>query len=314
MFYPDSRPGITRRRCGRGFTYFAPDGTRIEDAAERERLKSMAVPPAYENVWMSPRANGHLMATGFDARARKQYRYHPEWAAARAAEKFGDLAEFGAALPRIRRAMARDLSEPPGEARFAHAAALLLIDRLALRVGNPHYVEENGTHGATTLTRRHLHLRDGELHLEFVSKGGARLRRVIRSGRLMRVLQAARDLPGAELFTWHDADGTLHSVGSESLNQYLGEIGGNGDFSAKTFRTWAGSLAAFAHHRAHPDTTIRDMSQAAADVLANTPTVARTSYIHPKVVALVGKEASTPLPEPRSGLSGHETALLDLIG
>lgn len=313
VYYPDDRPGIARHRHGRGFTYRAADGTTIARGPERTRLEAMAVPPAYDRVWMSPLNNGHLMATGFDTRARKQYRYHPDWSAARSAEKFANLPAFGEALPRIRGRISRDLNDrDAGEPRFALAAALLLIDATAMRVGNAVYAAENGTYGATTLTRRHLRLRDGAIDLSWVAKGGQRQRRRIRSKRLMRVLQAARDLPGAELFTWLDEAGEVHSVSSSSLNAYLAEIGGCEDFSAKTFRTWAGTLAAFEHHQAEPEATITGMAKAASQVLANTPTVARNAYIHPKVIDLAG-EAPQDLPDARRGLSKAETGVLALL-
>ncbi|EAQ01049.1 putative DNA topoisomerase I protein [Pseudooceanicola batsensis HTCC2597] len=314
VYYPDDRPGISRRRCGRGFTYRAPDGTTIARGPERRRLEAMAVPPAYERVWMSPVANGHLMATGFDARARKQYRYHPDWSAAKSAEKFASLAAFGEALPRIRGRISRDLNHrEAGEERFALAAALLLIDATAMRVGNEAYAAENGTYGATTLRRRHLRLVDGSLALSWRAKGGQKMNRRIRSRRLMRVLQAARDLPGAELFTWLDAGGTVRRVTSTTLNGYLADIGGCESFTAKTFRTWAGSLAGFEYHQtAAEGATIKGMTQAAAEVLANTPTVARSAYVHPRIIDLVGREPA-PLPEARRGLSKPETGLLEVL-
>jgi len=320
VFYPDSRPGIARMRCGRGFTYVAADGTRVERGAERARLEAMAVPPAWERVWMTPRANGHLWATGVDGRARKQYRYHPDWSAARAEVKYDSLAAFGAALPGIRRAIARDLRKSPGDEAFAHAAALLLIDETAIRVGSDAYAAENGTYGATTLRRRHLRLVDGAIRLAWTGKGGRKERRVIRSRRLMRALQAARDLPGATLFTWEDENGVVRRVGSSSLNAWLADVGGRkasdgeGRFTAKTFRTWAGSLAAFELHLRAPDSSPTALAKAAAERLANTPTVARSSYIHPKIMDLAGSEAATRLPPvPRKGLSRAESAMLRLI-
>ncbi|WP_136634936.1 DNA topoisomerase IB [Pseudooceanicola onchidii] len=314
VYYPDDRPGITRARHGRGFTYRGPDGTTIARGPERRRLEAMAVPPAYDRVWMTPLDNGHLMATGFDDRSRKQYRYHPDWSAARSAEKFAVLPAFGEALPKIRGRISRDLNNrEAGEAEFALAAALLLIDETAMRVGNPVYAAENGTYGATTLTRRHLRLRDGGLDLSWMAKGGKKVRRRIRSKRLMRVLQAARDLPGAELFTWVDDAGAAHKVTSSALNGYLSEIGGHDGFTAKTFRTWAGSLAAFECHLAEGEgATIKSMAQAASEALANTPTVARNSYIHPKVIDLVGVDAAD-LPEGRRGLSKAEAGMLKIL-
>ena len=314
VYYPDDRPGITRRRHGRGFTYRGPDGTTIARGAERTRLEAMAVPPAYDRVWMTPLDNGHLMATGYDARARKQYRYHPDWSAAKAAEKFAALPAFGETLPRIRGRISRDLNNrEAGDERFALAAALLLIDETAMRVGNDVYAAENGTYGATTLQRRHLRLRDAGLDLSWTAKGGQKVRRRIRSKRLMRALQAARDLPGAELFTWIGPEGDLRRVTSNSLNAYLAEIGGQEGFTAKTFRTWAGSLAAYdCHRREGEGATIRSMTEAAAAALANTPAIARTSYVHPAVIGLAGQEAAL-LPEARRGLSKAETGLLELL-
>lgn len=314
VYYPDDRPGITRHKHGRGFTYRAPDGTTVARGAERRRLESMAVPPAYVRVWMSPLDNGHLMATGFDARDRKQYRYHPDWSAARSAEKYASLPAFGEALPKIRGRISRDLNtREAGDERFSLAAALLLIDETAMRIGNTAYAAENGTYGATTLTGRHLSLRDGVLHLSWAAKGGQRVRRRIRSKRLMKVLQMARDLPGAELFSWVDEEGAVRRVTSSTVNAYLADIGGCESFTAKTFRTWAGSLAAFECHRSEgEEATIRAMTEAAAAALANTATVARNSYVHPAVIGLAGSEPQ-PLPDARRGLSKAETGLLTLL-
>jgi len=313
VYYPDDRPGISRRRHGRGFTYRGSDGTTIARGAERKRLEAMAVPPAYEQVWMSPLDNGHLMATGKDARSRKQYRYHPEWSAAKSAEKFSALPAFAEALPRIRRRISRDLTNrEAGEEQFSLAAALLLIDQTAIRVGNAAYATENGTYGATTLRSRHLRLKDGTLHLSWTAKGGQRVKRRLRSKRLMRVLQAARDLPGAELFTWIDDDGDVRKVTSTTLNDYLVEIGGSDQFTAKTFRTWAGSLAAYECHRAEEGSTITAMARAASEALSNTPTVARNSYVHPAVIDLAGATPAS-LPDARRGLSKAETGLLGVL-
>lgn len=314
VYYPDDRPGITRHRHGRGFTYRAADGTTVARGAERSRLEAMAVPPAYDRVWMSPLGNGHLMATGYDARERKQYRYHPDWSAARSEEKYAALPAFGDALPRIRGRISRDLNQrEAGDERFALAAALLLIDETAMRVGNAAYAAENGTYGATTLTGRHVTLKDGTLSLRWRAKGGKAARRTIRSKRLMRVLQAARDLPGAELFSWITQDGETRSVSSSDINAYLADIGGCEDFSAKTFRTWAGSVAAFTCHQAEgAGATIKSMTTKAAETLSNTPTVARNSYVHPAVIDLAGQPAA-PLPEARHGLTKAETGLLDLL-
>lgn len=312
-YYPDSRPGIRRERRGRGFSYVAPDGTRIDRGPERLRLEKMGVPPAYDRVWMCPLPNGHLMATGFDARGRKQYRYHPDWHAARAETKFGNLAEFGRALPAIRRRIDRDLRAEAGEPDFALAAALALIDRLALRVGHDEYARENGSHGALTLRRRHLRLSDDGLRLCFTAKGGRKVNRLVRDRGLQRALEKARDLPGAVLLGWIDAEGRPHAVHSHALNRYLSDAGGAAGFTAKTFRTWTGTLAAFDLLRAGQAPTIRAMAEAAAERLHNTPAIARKSYIHPQVIAGAGGLPDLPPSLDLRGLRAGERALLAFL-
>jgi len=296
-YYPDSAPGISRRRCGKGFSFFAPDGSCIKDKQERARLVSLAVPPAYEKVWITPHENGHLLATGFDAKGRKQYRYHPLWAEAQAEEKYAALAEFGETLPRLRRRVRRDLKSELGAQDFALAAAVSMIDRLSLRVGNQVYAKTNSTYGTLTLKRKHLRLRDGKLQATFTAKGGKRVRRQIANRTLMRALEKIRDLPGAELLTWLDDDGNPRSLTSSVLNDYIAEATGTEGFSAKTFRTWAGTLAAFEVALDEENPTIKAMSEAAAKRLHNTPTIARNSYIHPQVIDLC--ETARPLPKAR---------------
>lgn len=294
IYYPDARPGISRRRCGRGFRYIAADGTSIDRGPERERLEKMAVPPAYERVWMTPIPNGHLMATGFDARERKQYRYHPDWAEARSETKFAALPAFGRALSAIRRRVARDLAEEPGELEFALAAAVMMIDRLSLRVGHEDYARQNGSYGALTLRRKHVRFSRGAIRLDFTAKGGKRVRRQLADRSLQRVLEKTRHLPGAELLTWRDRAGSVRNLGSDQLNRYLAEAAKTEGVTAKTFRTWAGTLAAFGVAETG-GATIKAMAEAAAERLHNTPTIARTSYIHPRVIDLAG--TSDPLPE-----------------
>ena len=318
VYYPDSRPGIARVRRGRGFSYIAPDGTTIDCAVERARLASLAVPPAYRRVWICPLPNGHLQATGFDDRERKQYRYHPLWSEFRARRKFDNLPAFARTLPRIRRRIARDLEADPGSQRFALAALAALIDRLGLRVGSRDYLDANGSYGATTLKRRHLRLLPDRIVLKYRAKGGARVQQTLKNPRLHRVLQEIDDLPGADLFTWLDAQGDPHPLRSETVNDYLGEISGEAAHTAKTFRTWLGTLRAFQTAEAAGDgrLTVKAMAAAAAEQLGNTPTIARNSYIHPDVIALADRD-----PDERrrklaaaagvriNGLSGREAAL-----
>ncbi|MGR3756299.1 MAG: DNA topoisomerase IB [Tranquillimonas sp.] len=314
VYYPDDRPGITRRRCGRGFTYRAPDGTTIDDRDERRRLAALAGPPAYEDVWICPRRDGHLQASGRDARQRKQYRYHPQWTEFRAQRKYSDLVEFGHALPRIRRRIAEDLRGEAGDLDFAIAAVLGMIDRLSLRVGNAGYAEENGTYGATTLRRRHLKLGKSGLSLNYVAKGGLQVRRRVHDARLARVLHELDDLPGSTLIGWIDEDGKPHEVTSTHVNGRLASITGNDRLTAKTFRTWNGSVAAL-HAAAEADRiTIKEMSEAASRRLSNTPTIARNSYIHPAVIALAEDPARIPRDPPQvRGLRLDERRLLALI-
>ena len=293
-YYPDARPGIRRQRNGRGFSYRDAKGRTITDAGERARLASLAVPPAWQDVWICPKPNGHLQATGFDQRGRKQYRYHPDWTEFRARLKFEQLPGFGRTLPRIRRRIARDLNAHPGEQRFALAALVSLIDHLGLRVGNRDYLDENGSYGATTLKHQHLRLLPDGIHLRYRAKGGQRVQQTLRSRKLHRVLQEIDDLPGAHLFTWLDAGRHPHPLSSEQVNAYLGEVSGDAAYTAKTFRTWLGSLRAFERAMSAGDDklTVKAMAEAAAKQLGNTPTISRKSYVHPRVIALAEQSAA----------------------
>ena len=200
-YYGDDRPGISRQRRGRGFTYKAPDGTTIARGEERARLEAMAVPPAYEDVWMTPLANGHLLATGRDTRNRKQYRYHEKWSEAQAETKFASLVDFAHALPRLRSFVARDLDQQAGERSFALASAVTLIDRASLRVGNPDYTRENGSYGTLTLRSKHVKLDGNVIRLRYTAKGGKKVRRQINDRTLAKTLEKINDLPGAVSYT-----------------------------------------------------------------------------------------------------------------
>ena len=315
VYYPDTQPGIRRERRGRGFSYIAADGTRIARGAERDRIEALAVPPAYEDVWICPKPNGHLQATGIDARARKQYRYHPDWTAFRAEKKFHALADFGRALPAIRRRVARDLNRDAGEQTFAVAAVIAMMDRLSIRVGNRDYADENGTYGATTLQSKHLRLQDHDLYLAYTAKGGRRVRRKLKNDSLLRALQKLHDLPGGALVSWCDEDGQPRGVSSDQANAWLQEATGTDQHTAKTFRTWSGSVAALdAALTADGPVTIKAMSEAAAERLANTATIARNSYIHPAVIALAEEPDLPPIkPVETRGLRLRERQLLSLL-
>lgn len=314
IYYPDDRPGITRRKAGRGWSYRAPDGTTIDDDAERSRISALAIPPAYADVWISPRKRGHLQATGYDARTRKQYRYHDDWSKWRALQKFDGLGDFGAALPSLRRTIARGLSGEAGERDFAIAAVLRLIDRVSIRVGTEAYRSENGTEGATTLRCRNLKVDNNGVKLDWRAKGGKRVRRQISDRTLARALHDLADLPGASVFEWID-NGKRRTVHAEQVNDWLREATRLDHATAKTFRTWNGSVAAMeAAMRAGEGVTIKAMSEAAAEALHNTPTIARNSYIHPEVIALAENWRDVTVPDNPPALRQSERALLDLLG
>ncbi|MBA9034497.1 DNA topoisomerase IB (plasmid) [Rhizobium leguminosarum] len=318
VYVSDTEPGIRRRRKGKGFSYVMPDGTTLADELQRARIGALGLPPAYENVWICLYENGHLQATGFDARGRKQYRYHKEWQSFRSAGKFHQLIEFGQALPRIRRTVLRHLDTGAEDVNGVLAALTTLLDEAHLRVGNQAYVRENGTYGATTLLKRHLKIVDGQIELKFRAKGGKRVQRSLKHPRLQKILEEIADLPGRQLFVWKDESGALKPIDSGRLNTYLAEISGI-PISAKTFRTWAGSLAAFGAARetivggGRP--TVKQMSEAAAEALHNTPAISRSSYIHPAIIALASNDH--PLiengNEPLRGLRAEENRLLDFL-
>ncbi|MBB3742244.1 DNA topoisomerase [Rhizobium anhuiense] len=318
VYVSDTEPGIRRRRKGKGFSYVMPDGTTLADELQRARIGALGLPPAYENVWICLYDNGHLQATGIDARGRKQYRYHKEWQSFRSAGKFHQLIEFGRALPKIRRTVLRHLDTGAEDVNGVLAALTTLLDEAHLRVGNQAYVRENGTYGATTLLKRHLKIVDGRIELKFRAKGGKRVQRSLKHPRLQKILEEIADLPGRQLFVWKDESGALKPIDSGRLNAYLAEISGI-PISAKTFRTWAGSLAAFGAAReaitggGRP--TVKQMSEAAAEALHNTPAISRSSYIHPAIIALAGNDH--PLVESGNeqlrGLRAEENRLLDFL-
>ncbi|MGB3405858.1 MAG: DNA topoisomerase IB [Jannaschia sp.] len=314
IYYPDDRPGISRRRAGKGFSYRAADGTTIDDEDERTRIAALAVPPAYQKVWISPEARGHLQATGFDERARKQYRYHPRWSDWRAASKFSHLAAFGRSLPRLRRKVHDSLKGEAGARDFAIAALVRLIDRSSIRIGSEAYREENGTEGATTLRSRNLRLTDGHIRLDWTAKGGKRVRRQLSDRTLAQALHDLSDLPGAPIFEWIDG-ATRRQVHADQVNDWLREATGEDGASAKTFRTWNGSVAALDAARSEgKGVTIKTMAEAGAEVLHNTPTIARNSYIHPQVIALSETWRRIEVPDGPTGLRQGERALLALLG
>ncbi|SJZ98343.1 DNA topoisomerase IB [Novilysobacter spongiicola] len=294
----DDNPGIERRRGKDAFSYFLPSGAAVDDEATLQRIRSLAIPPAWTEVWICRTRNGHLQATGRDARGRKQYRYHPDWAQVRGDGKFDRIVAFGEALPRLRRRLRRDLKQPgfPREKVLAIVVALL-ADTLA-RIGNDSYARSNKSFGLTTLRNRHVaFVRGGRARLRFRGKGGTEHDIELDDARLARLIRRCQQLPGQALFQYKDEDGTLQPVDSGEVNQYLRDAMGEA-FSAKDFRTWGGTLSAFRrlactplpqpHSGGEPSeralaATCNVVVKDVARELGNTPAVARKAYIDPHV-------------------------------
>lgn len=308
-------PGITRRRSGRHWAFFDAQGKRITDADERQRLLAVALPPAYADAWYNPDARGHIQAFGTDARGRRQYRYHPEWRAAREADKFDGLAAFGTALPRIRRRVERALRARRLSRDHVVAAVVRLLDCGALRIGNEQYARANRSFGATTLRRRHAAVNGRRIRLKFRAKGGVERDIMLADRSLATTVRRCQDLPGQHLFCWLDDAGDVHPVRSEDVNAFLRETGGDAGLTARQFRTWWASVLALDRLRREPGTGLKAMVAEVAERLGNTPAVARASYIHPKVIALARGEGAMPgRPRGPRALSTPERWLLGLIG
>ncbi|UUX94270.1 DNA topoisomerase IB [Aquabacterium sp. J223] len=287
--------GWRRERRGDGFEVLDTRGRPVADDTALRRVRSLAIPPAWTDVWICPLADGHLQATGRDARGRKQYRYHPLWQQLRGATKFERLREFGLALPRIRRGVERDLGLPGLPARKVLATLVRLLDTTYLRVGNDEYARENRSFGLTTLRNRHAAVRGGHLKLSFRGKSGVQQTVELDDPRIARIVRKLQDLPGQDLFQCVDEDGELHGIGSGDVNAYLRELSG-GDFTAKDFRTWHASALALerlqpcrADTKAEGQRLVKEVITEVASLLGHTVTVCRKSYVHPLVLASFGE-------------------------
>ncbi|WP_324262659.1 DNA topoisomerase IB [Altererythrobacter sp. H2] len=317
IYVDDSLPGITRKRAGRGWAYYAADGALVTDPAEKRRLNAVALPPAYIDAWFCPAPNGHILATGYDARGRKQYRYHPEFRAAREGEKFDGCARFGALLPLVRKRVEEDLSARSLTCERAVASVIRLLDLGAIRIGNECYARDNRSFGATTLRKRHADVTGRTLRLRYKGKSGQVREVRLTDAALVRVVRRMEDLPGQNLFQYVDDAGDVQAVGSHDVNTYLRETMGQG-FTAKNFRTWHGSVIALScllDARGEP-LSLKEVLASVSERLGNTPAVARRSYIHPAVIDRVGRNPEAePLALPRATrwLSREERALLALL-
>lgn len=316
-YVDDQGPGITRKKSGHGWAYFDPEGKRITDRAEIDRLNAVALPPAYKDAWYCPNDCGHLLATGIDARGRKQYRYNPDFRAKQEAEKFDGCAEFGRLLPKVRKRVAKDLARRSLSRERAVASVIRLLDLGAIRVGNESYAKANRSFGATTLRRRHAKVSGDKLKLRFKAKSGQLREATISDSRLASFVRKVQDLPGQHLFQYLDEEGEAHPVGSSDVNDYLCETMGE-HFTAKNFRTWHASVLAFCLlAEAERPLTLKELTGDVGKQLGNTPAMARKSYIHPAVIALVDRQqkwrARLKLPRESKWLSRYERALIKLL-
>jgi len=287
----DHRPGIRRVRRGDSFRFVGADGRPVRDVETLARIKALGIPPAWQNVWICPDARGHIQATGRDAKGRKQYRYHAAWRAVRDGTKYGKMLDFGAALPAIRERTERDLARPGLPRPKVLAAVVRLLEGTLIRVGNEEYVKQNGSFGLTTMRDRHVTIHGADLRFHFRGKSGVEHAVDVHDRKLARVVRQCRELPGQELFQYVDHDGTRHSIGSADVNDYLRETTGQ-DFTAKDFRTWAGTvlammalqeLAAFGS-KTEAKRNVVEAVKHVSGRLGNTPSVCRKCYIHPAVL------------------------------
>ncbi|MBO9574981.1 MAG: DNA topoisomerase IB [Sphingobium sp.] len=309
--------GITRRALRGHWAYFDPGGRRITDRDEIDRLDAIALPPAYTDAWFAPVPNAHLLATGLDARGRKQYRYHPAFVAARDFHKFERCAAFGEALPLIRARVERDLAQRRLSAERAIASVVRLLDTGRIRVGNEAYAKANKSFGATTLRTRHARVDHGRLTLKFLAKSGKQCRLCVSDRGLVRFVKQVQDLPGQHLFQYLLEDGSSCPVGSREVNAYIHEAMGE-DFTAKDFRTWRASALAFEWLAGDERGGLQAMLDFVSAELCNTPAIARKSYVHPALIDIARNRRNTfreelKLPRATKWLSRHERGLIAFL-
>jgi DNA topoisomerase-1 len=328
-YVSDSQPGIHRRRRGTGFQYLDADGKTLRDKDALGRIRSLVIPPAWQNVWVCTNPRGHLQVTGRDARGRKQSRYHPRWREVRDETKYERMTIFGAALPGIREQVQRDLSLSEMPRRKVLAAIVRLMEVTLIRVGNEEYARENHSYGLTTMRNKHVKVEGATVSFKFQGKSGVRHTIDINDRRLARIIQRCQDIPGYELFQYIDGDGNHHSVESADVNEYLRAISEQ-DFTAKDFRTWAGTVLActmLQEFEAFQSQTQakKNVVQAIKDVagrLGNTPAVCRKCYVHPAVldtyfsgglIKSVEKQVEEEAADSPYALRQEEVALLHLL-
>jgi DNA topoisomerase I len=290
-YVSDDQPGYTRKPKGDDSEYFDTDGKPIRDETRLLRIRRLAIPPAYRDVWISPSPNGHIQATGRDARDRKQYRYHERWREARAENKYDRMLVFGEALPKIRRQVNKDMGLRDLPQKKVLATVVHLLGRTFIRIGNEEYARENKSFGLTTMRGRHVDVKGAKLRFRFRGKSGVQHEIDVNDRRLANIIRKLQDLPGQDIFQYEDETGEVRNISSQDVNDYLHEITGE-EFTAKDFRTWAGTvLTAMALNAQGPAANeteakknIKDAIAAVATILGNTPTVCRKCYVHPVVL------------------------------
>ncbi|CAI8799473.1 DNA topoisomerase-1 [Pseudomonas sp. IT-P294] len=320
-YVDDTQPGITRKLLRGKFCYFDPAGQRIKAPDEIKRINALAVPPAYTNVWICADPRGHLQATGRDARGRKQYRYHPRWREVRDADKYSRLRDFGQALPKLRKRLEALLDAPGFSRDKVMATVITLLDATLIRVGNTQYARENRSYGLTTLRSRHVEVNGSAILFQFRGKSGVEHQITVKDRRLARIIKRCLEIPGQDLFQYLDEQGERHTVSSSDVNAYLQILTG-ADFTAKDYRTWAGSALALSVLRElqwEPESDAKRhvvaMVKDVAKQLGNTPAVCRKCYIHPAVLEgfMLGALAELPRPRTRKGLRAEEVGLAKFL-
>jgi DNA topoisomerase-1 len=322
-------PGISRKRAGTGFTYVGADGRRIRDKREVARIRSLAIPPAYTDVWICPHPDGHIQATGRDARGRKQYRYHPRWREVRDVTKFERMLEFSRVLPAIRERVSKDTAKPGLSREKVIATVVSLLECTGIRVGNDEYARANRSFGLTTLRDHHVAISGSKLQFQFRGKGGKVHDVVLTDRRLARIVARCQAIPGETLFQYEDENGERQTVDSADVNAYLRDIAGQ-DFTAKDFRTWSGTLLAVAALRElgpaasqkEAKSVVLQAIDRVAEQLNNTRAVCRKYYVHPAVFEAymagtmltgLGNGNAKAAAEAAAGLSDEERAVVRLL-
>lgn len=310
IYATDSTPGITRKRNGKKFSYFFRD-RRVTEKRVLQRIKSLVIPPAWEDVWINCEPNGHLQVTGLDVRHRKQYKYHPQWEQLRNETKFHRMVEFGKALPALRAQLEKDLRDTKMTQEKVIATVVKLMEQTAIRIGNDSYEKENGSYGLTTLKNRHVKVTGSHIHFSFIGKKGVPHSITLRSKRMARLVKQCMEIPGQELFQYINGDGIPHVIDSGKVNTYIKSMT-NGDFTAKDFRTWVGSVVALrAFKNAENATTQTGMKKTINEVLdcvskqlGNTRSVTKKYYVHPLLISLYEESKLEKYFESASGPDG----------